>query len=374
MVPNLVVRLSDGGVLQLPNAFVSAAHFASFLESPLYRWLRDRPMEPETGQERLPTALQLVGLAYGTAVHIASSDQPMTAPSDLGSRTSIAPFGLDAMVGAKGYASADLREGLPDRFRPEGVFTQAPTLLLREAVKPELRRYLSLSVTRIVPVMLVADHLERLNAAQRERLRAVAHKAALECSATNFDLEKKEIALMRQEGTQVVDADRPAFRAASLYFQKRRLEDHRGDDRSKRELARNLEMFEKMADPEHATPPAASNAPASTFTFKVCNSKADIINVAYVDANGDSRRVRGWWKVQPRSCKEIGKIKTGDFYFFAQTFNTNPIQVFVNGSKLTKFCIEEKSFNLPANKTCKPEQKRDFSFARVTNDTLTWNL
>lgn len=381
MVPNRVVRLnSGGGAILLPGAFTSAGHFASFLDSPLLRWMRDRPLQPASADTLLPAPLQLAGLAYGTALHLVAPDQLLSRPHQLADRTSIAPFGMDGMIGAKHYISADLRQRLPGQLQPDEVVIQVPLILLRESVHQSLRKFLGFSVTRIVPILFVVDYTNRLNAKQRERINALVHKAALQCSAINYDLETREIAALQREGTQVAEVDRPAFRAASLFFQKDRLEGFIGDDRSKRELELELEVFEKLASPDTADPPAPERdlpppSPAA-FTFKVCNSKAFVINVAYVGAPvGGDRRIKGWLSVQPKSCREIGKFKTGDFHFFAQTFNTNPIQVFVNaGSKLSKFCVGEKTFDFPPERACRSDQKRDFSLLHVTNDNLSWNL
>jgi uncharacterized membrane protein len=128
----------------------------------------------------------------------------------------------------------------------------------------------------------------------------------------------------------------------------------------------------------HAQQPSTriSAAASATFNFKVCNLRTFIVSVAVkYNSDGANFITHGWWHIQPRTCQEISDFRQGDFYVFAQTFNLNPVQVFVVGSDLAKFCVIEKvNFTYSGTRTCNEAEYRDFSHLVVSTSTVTWNL
>jgi uncharacterized membrane protein len=127
-----------------------------------------------------------------------------------------------------------------------------------------------------------------------------------------------------------------------------------------------------------ASQPAGSGAtePADRFHFKVCNTKTFTIIVAVrFNSDGKNYVTHGWWQIEPLTCQEVADFRRGHFYMFAQSFNTNPIQVFVLGSDLARFCVTlSGSFSYSGTNTCDVADYRDFSHLVVSNPTLRWTL
>jgi uncharacterized membrane protein len=116
--------------------------------------------------------------------------------------------------------------------------------------------------------------------------------------------------------------------------------------------------------------------PPGRFLLKVCNTRTIIVILAVrYNVDGKNYVTHGWWQISPRTCQEIAHFRQGHFYMFAQSFDTNPIQVFVHGSDLAKFCVTLNSrFSYSDNKSCGAAERRDFSHLVVSTPTLTWNL
>jgi uncharacterized membrane protein len=115
---------------------------------------------------------------------------------------------------------------------------------------------------------------------------------------------------------------------------------------------------------------------SETFLFKVCNSRTFHAYVA-VRFNSDGKNfvTHGWWPIRPRTCQDIADFRKGNFYVFAQSFDTNPIQVFVHGPQLVKICVvDRKNFTYIGTRNCNPSDLRDFSHLRVMKNTVSWNL
>jgi len=123
------------------------------------------------------------------------------------------------------------------------------------------------------------------------------------------------------------------------------------------------------------SPKLASSAFSETFLFTVC-SQQDFPVIVAVKFNTDGSRfmTHGWWKIEPGTCQDIGDFRKGEFYFFAQTYRTNPIKVFVKGSDLVKLCVKLENFTYFAMPACDSNELRDFSRALVSSDRLRWGL
>jgi uncharacterized membrane protein len=115
---------------------------------------------------------------------------------------------------------------------------------------------------------------------------------------------------------------------------------------------------------------------SETFHFKICNSRVFTVYVAVkYNSDGSNYITHGWWPIEPKHCFDISDFRRGDFYVFAQTFDQNPVQVFVIGSDFAKVCIVEKhNFTFFGNRACNASEYRDFSHLVVQRSTLTWNL
>ena len=125
----------------------------------------------------------------------------------------------------------------------------------------------------------------------------------------------------------------------------------------------------------HAQQPTDQSA-SGTFHLKVCNSRNFIVYAAVkYNSDGSNYVTHGWWPIEPKHCFDIGDFRKGDFYVFAQTFDSNPVQVFVAGSDLVKLCVVMKvNFTYSGTRTCNATEYRDFSHLVVSNPTLTWTL
>jgi uncharacterized membrane protein len=125
---------------------------------------------------------------------------------------------------------------------------------------------------------------------------------------------------------------------------------------------------------------SAATEPAGRFHFEVCNEKTFPIMVAVrYNSDGVNYITHGWWYIPPgppgRRCQSIAHFRNGDFYFYAQSFNTNPIRVFVVGSDLAQFCVTTtERFTYSGAKTCDASDRRDFSHLVISGSILTWTL
>lgn len=128
--------------------------------------------------------------------------------------------------------------------------------------------------------------------------------------------------------------------------------------------------------PTYNPPPPTPDPEPATFVFQVCNqNQPTSIWVAIVKhENGNDWTAEGWWEVQRGQCRDIGTFRRGHFYFFAQTFNTNPIRVFVQSADQRKFCVKNSRFSQPSTTNCAASEQRDFSHVYVNGPRQNWNL
>lgn len=113
------------------------------------------------------------------------------------------------------------------------------------------------------------------------------------------------------------------------------------------------------------------------FTFTVCNKSGiwAAVAVSGVEAPGsNSWVVRGWWKVAPGQCADIGKFARGTFYALAEELN-NP-QVGWKGHDIN-LCVQYPGpFNRinSGGETCSGDELQPFTRFYVTSSAQTWIL
>jgi hypothetical protein len=256
---------SEMAALDLPSAFSGPEQFASFMtETPAYRRLLKESGENSKGR---PNLYQLVGISYGSAVHVTTSDQPLQRPEDLAARMvfqinpslfSIAEQSLvQHALGAKSeqpLASSSKMMGQREKnanntyyddvgllkqdgfnpinrvlSTPNRFFVLMPTTLLRDAVPKPFRRFISLTATEIVQVWFLLVGGNSLTSEQIARIDKIADDAALDCSGRNFNLEKSELAALQADGSSVTQLNVSRFYQSSLDKQKGFLDQVRGD-------------------------------------------------------------------------------------------------------------------------------------------------
>jgi hypothetical protein len=238
--------------LDLPSAFSGPEQFASFMtETPAYRRLLKESGENSKGR---PNLYQLVGISYGSAVHVTTSDQPLPRPEDLATRVvfqinpslfSIAEQLLvQHALGAKSeqpLTSSSKMMGQREKnannayiddvgllkqdgfnpinhvlSTPNRFFVLMPTTLVRDAVPKPFRRFISLTASEIVQVWFLLVGGDSLTGEQIARIDKIADDAALDYSGRNFNLEKSELGALQADGSSLMQLDVSRFHQSSL--------------------------------------------------------------------------------------------------------------------------------------------------------------
>jgi hypothetical protein len=220
-------------------------------ETPAYRRLLKESGENSKGR---PNLYQLVGISYGSAVHVTTSDQPLPRPEDLATRVvfqinpslfSIAEQLLvQHALGAKSeqpLTSSSKMMGQREKnannayiddvgllkqdgfnpinhvlSTPNRFFVLMPTTLVRDAVPKPFRRFISLTASEIVQVWFLLVGGDSLTGEQIARIDKIADDAALDYSGRNFNLEKSELGALQADGSSVMQLDVSRFHQSSL--------------------------------------------------------------------------------------------------------------------------------------------------------------
>lgn len=113
------------------------------------------------------------------------------------------------------------------------------------------------------------------------------------------------------------------------------------------------------------------------FTFRVCNNNQPapvwVATASHSQMNPDWR-VSGWVVVGQHMCANVGYFYRGDFYFFAQTYGTNPVRVYVQSADQREFCVVEPPHNFASFAPSCVGSPRKFSHVDVQGEIFTWNL
>ena len=221
--------------------FTGPPHFIKFLNGDLYRSLYADVPAPFFFSHRAT-----IGVAYGSAAQIFTSDKPIRTPAELRGRTQLGTFGdwwyvslhdelgighdavlghTDSTIEAQHAALIKAAKGMA----AGSSFIVAPLLMATKIVPPELRTYVSLTMTHTSFVSFVAEPWDKATEEQKAVVSRVVTEAAKFCSAQNFDRERSAISQMKLTGSTVVPVDIAAFQILSVTILERGIDEARAD-------------------------------------------------------------------------------------------------------------------------------------------------
>jgi len=224
--------------------FSNPSHVANFLQSNYYK--TSIASVEFTGLFRS----KVVGYAYGSTSQLFTADAPIMTPADLSGRTMIGSFrawwyaalreklniGHDPILGHTQNVIAKQREAViraTNKRRKDAVFILMPILMAQGTVPPELRQYISLTMSHTMLVDLEANNWFDLDDEGKRIVQVIVDDAIVKCSEQNFAAEKKALEALAASGSTVVPVDIEPFQALSKdKFAKRRVEAKAEDNKS----------------------------------------------------------------------------------------------------------------------------------------------
>jgi uncharacterized membrane protein len=91
--------------------------------------------------------------------------------------------------------------------------------------------------------------------------------------------------------------------------------------------------------------------------------------VAFPASLGDTKlTVRGWWTVDPATCKEILEVPLGNVYLYAEGD-----KIEWNGRD-KKICVSQGEFERVSPGQCDDSGLKSFTAFRLDSATFTWDL
>jgi hypothetical protein len=232
--------------------FAGPAHFAKVIESNYYQGLM-------SGASQFIVDTKLVGQAYGSSAQIFTEDGPILTPADLRGRTMIGAFGsswyttiskelgigFDEVLDHTEFKITDQRSALRNaagEHRKDGYFVVMPILLASELLPMPLSRHVSLTMSHTSLVDFEVTNWFALDQDSQTAIEQIVAQAVSQCSAENYDAEKKALQSMVAGGSTVTPVKlEPFIKLAEQSLRKQVTE--ASSDQSKLESAKEKLAF-----------------------------------------------------------------------------------------------------------------------------------